>query len=128
MATASRLSKTFMHLGEAGAATPMEVTETFWSDLGSGRFEHLGPGRLVSYVEFDSDWDSWEIHPEGDEIVCLFFGVVELEAPSGNETVTLSEPGTFVRVPRGTWHTARVREPSAAMFITAGEGTQHRPV
>ena len=40
-----------------------------------------------------------------------------------HETIRMTEPGTFVIVPRNTWHTARVRRPSIMMFITPGEGT-----
>jgi hypothetical protein len=28
---------------------------------------------------------------------------------------------------RGTWHSVRVLAPSEAIFITCGEGTEHRP-
>jgi mannose-6-phosphate isomerase-like protein (cupin superfamily) len=36
--------------------------------------------------------------------------------------------GTGVVVPRGTWHTARVRTPGEALHITPGAGTRHRPL
>ena len=31
-------------------------------------------------------------------------------------------------VPRGEWHTARVLEPTEAIFVTRGAGTEHRPL
>ncbi len=34
--------------------------------------------------------------------------------------------GSFVLVPKGTWHTARTGVESRLLFITAGEGTMHR--
>jgi hypothetical protein len=40
--------------------------------------------------------------------------------------IELRDRATVV-VPRGTWHTAKVLEPSEALHITWGEGTQHRP-
>ena len=36
-------------------------------------------------------------------------------------------PGEFAVVPKGIWHTADVIEPGEALFVTAGEGTSHRP-
>jgi mannose-6-phosphate isomerase-like protein (cupin superfamily) len=125
-----RLLDTFVHLGPDGSVVPLPVTESFWADLTGGAFAHLGPGRLVSFYTFAADWDSWEIHPHGDELVCLFSGAMdfELEAPAGRRVVELREPGSFLVVPRSTWHTARVLEPSRALFVTAGQGTRHRPV
>jgi mannose-6-phosphate isomerase-like protein (cupin superfamily) len=119
---------TYVHLRDDGGATPIALTESFWPDLAAGKLE-LGPGRLVTFFEFDADWDSWETHPAGEEVVCLIAGAMDfiLELPEGHQTVELREPGAFLLVPRGTWHTARVHEPSRAMLITAGEGTEHRP-
>lgn len=127
-ATGFRFGESYAHIGEDGGVAPLEVTETFWEDLGSGRLE-LGPGRLVSYHRFDRDWDSWEVHPAGDELVCLLEGAADfvLEVDGKEELVRLRGCGAFVIVPAGVWHTARVEEPAAALFITAGEGTDHRP-
>ena len=119
---------TFVHLDEGSSAVPIEVTDSFWPDLVSGKLA-LGPGRLVSFSEFDADWESWEIHPNGDEIVLLISGAMDLwfEQADGTTILELRKPGGFALVPRGTWHTAKVHEPSRAAFITAGDGTQHRP-
>lgn len=127
--SAFRFPETFVHLGAGGEAVPLPVTDSFWPDLIAGKLDHLGPGRLVSFLEFDSDWDSWEAHPAGDELVCLVSGNIDfvLDLPEGHRTITLSGPGAFLIVPRGTWHTARVKSPSAALFVTAGAGTEHRP-
>ena len=123
-----RFPDSFVHLG-AASAVPLEVNETFWPDLASGKFADLGPGRLVSFYEFEGDWDSWEIHPAGEELVCLFSGSADLilEQPDGNVAVELWGPGAFAVVPRGTWHTVRAHERSKALFVTAGEGTEQRP-
>lgn len=127
--SAYKLLDTYVHLGDSHVATPLEVNESFWPDLTSGKFDHLGPGRLVSFYQFDSDWDSWEVHPNGDEFVFLFSGSMDfvLDLPEGHTTVPLRTPGEFLLVPRGTWHTARVLAPSSALFVTDGEGTDHRP-
>ncbi len=124
-----RFPASYAHLGEDGSVVPLEVTDSFWPDLIDGKYDHLGPGRLVAWIEFAESWDSWEMHPDGDELVCLMSGSVDfvLELDPGEQIVELREPGAFVVVPRGTWHTASVHAPSAGLFITAGEGTQHRP-
>ena len=35
--------------------------------------------------------------------------------------------GERVLNPPGVWHTADVHEPGDALFITPGEGTEHKP-
>lgn len=126
---AYRFPETFVHLADDDArAFPIEVTDSFWPDLVAGKFDHMGPGRLVSFMEFTSDWDAWEAHPEGEELVCLFSGAVDfiLDRDGTHETVELRGPGAFVIVPRDTYHTAVVHEPSRLLFVTPGEGTKHR--
>jgi mannose-6-phosphate isomerase-like protein (cupin superfamily) len=128
-AEALRATTTFVHLAEGGDATPLPVTDTFWTDLTSGRLGDLDGGRLVSACKFTSDWDAWERHPAGDELVCLLSGAMTfvLDTPGGQAEIRLDEPGAFLLVPRGTWHTARVHNPSLGLFVTAGAGTEHRP-
>jgi mannose-6-phosphate isomerase-like protein (cupin superfamily) len=83
---------------------------------------------LVTSYTFEADWTSWEMHPNGDEIVCLISGAVTfvLEHDGAQRAVELTASGSYLLVPKGTWHTARVSAPSRMLFITAGEGTQHR--
>jgi len=120
---------TFLHLGPDGTSVPLEVNESFWQDLATGGFDHLGPGRLVSTYDFSEDWASWEQHPAGEEVVVLISGALEfvLEMSDGERKVTLEQPGQFLLVPRGTWHTANVASSAKVLFITPGEGTGHRP-
>ena len=82
---------------------------------------------LVSCHEFDEDWSTWEKHPAGDEIVLLLSGnaTIVLRTPAGDESIALDEAGTYIVVPRDTWHTAKVSEPTRMLFITPGEGTQN---
>lgn len=51
-----------------------------------------------------------------------------LDTPDGHAEIRLDEPGALLLVPRGAWHTARVHAPSLGLFVTAGAGTEHRPV
>jgi mannose-6-phosphate isomerase-like protein (cupin superfamily) len=50
-----------------------------------------------------------------------------LDLFGGYRNVYLSA-GRLLVIPKGVWHTAKVSEPARMMAITAGTGTQHRPV
>ena len=117
---------TYLHLGPDGAAVPLDVGESFWEKLGSGGFAHLGPGRLLSTYDFSENWSSWEMHPAGEEIVVLISGEMEFVLEPECK-IALAEPGQFLLVPRGAWHTANVAGHARVLFITPGEGTAHKP-
>jgi mannose-6-phosphate isomerase-like protein (cupin superfamily) len=51
-----------------------------------------------------------------------------LDRSGGQETVHLRDPGAFVIIPKGTWHTARTSVPTTMLFVTPGEGTQNKPI
>ncbi len=121
------LSSTYVVLGDNGDAIPVAVSDRFFEDLESKVDDFKGK-RLISHFTFDKDWETWEMHPAGEEFVCLLSGQVDLilEQNGVENTVQLSTSGSYVLVPRGTWHTARVHTPSSMLFITPGEGTQNR--
>lgn len=120
--------ETYLHLGPEGTSVPLVVDDSFWPKLTSGGFDHLGPGRLVSTYDFSEDWESWEMHPAGEEVVVLISGALEflLEVDGAERKVALSQPGQFLLVPRGSWHTANVAQAAKVLFITPGDGTEHR--
>jgi len=123
------LSSTYIVLGDDGDTVPVAVSDNFFDDLES-KFGDFKGKRLVSHFTFDQDWDTWEMHPAGEEFVYLLSGHVDLilEQDGIKNSVQLSTPGSYVLIPRGTWHTAKVYTPSSMMFITPGEGTQNRPL
>lgn len=123
------LASTFVSLERDGRTRLLELTDSFWPDIASGKLG-LGPGRLLSLLAFEGAWDSWEVHPNGDEVVLLLEGTAEmkLERADGEvEVVRLERPGTFVLIERGTWHTGYGNGPARMLFVTDGEGTRHRP-
>lgn len=124
------LNATFVHLETDRTAKPVTVTDTFWQELSNGQLAHLETGRLLSSFSFSEDWNVWEMHPKGEELVCLLSGAVDfvLEQNGSQKIIELRSVGSFVLIPRGVWHTARTRAPSSMMFITPGEGTEHRPL
>ena len=86
-------------------------------------------GRLVSQHRFSEDWDMWEMHPHGDEVVICTRGVIALHQQQRDgdvETVRL-EAGDYAINGPGIWHTADIANDATAIFITAGKGTKHRP-
>ncbi len=124
MGQALRLASNFVVLDDKFRADTVEVTPELYARLDEEYKEFAGHLLISSYA-FDDDWPTWEVHPAGDEFVILVSGDVDLvlAKDGGDETVRMTEPGTFVIVPRDTWHTARVRKHSVMMFITPGEGT-----
>ncbi len=80
---------------------------------------------LIMQYSFEEAWPTWEMHPAGDEFVYLLLGDVDftLRQDGEDKTVRLFTPGDYVVVPKGTWHTARPREPTTMLFVTPGEGT-----
>jgi len=122
------LACTFVVVQPDHSAVPVAVTPTIFEEL-DRRFEEFKGRILVSSFAFDADWSSWEIHPAGDEIVCLLSGeaTMILDRGGSEETVHLSEPGSFVIVPRDTWHTARTSTPTRMLFVTPGQGTRNKP-
>ncbi len=119
------LASTFVVLQPDHSALPVPVTPTVFEEL-DRRFDRFRGRVLVSSFSFDCDWPSWEIHPAGDEIVCLLSGDVAmvLDRNGSEEVIRLHDPGAFVIVPKGTWHTARTSVPTRMLFVTPGEGDE----
>ena len=85
-------------------------------------------GRLVSMHTFAQPWDTWEMHPNGDELVLCVDGEIVLhqEVDAGVVRTTLRSGEAVINRP-GVWHTADVTAPATAVFVTAGVGTEIRP-
>lgn len=128
--TAPRLEERFIHLGLGAKAVEeppfagMEWYEGYVARHASDGAE----GRLVSQYTFTESWTSWEMHPAGEEVVICTAGAMVLvqELESGRVVKTPLAAGEYAINQRGVWHTADVAESATAIFITAGEGTQHR--
>jgi mannose-6-phosphate isomerase-like protein (cupin superfamily) len=66
----------------------------------------------------------WECHPDGDELLHVLEGAVEVTVLTDGGPVerTVSAGSAFV-VPRGLWHRQNARRPAALFFATAAETT-----
>ncbi len=124
------MNAAYARLRPDGSAEPLPVDANFWQSLAAGKFGDFHNEYLVTTQSFTQNWPLWEMHPQGDEIVVLIAGSLDLilEKKTGNKILPLREPGAWALVPKGHWHTARVHALSVVLFITAGEGTQHRQV
>lgn len=120
-------TSTYLLLRGAGAAERIEIDERFWPDVMAGR--RALDGRLVSGFRLERDIDHWEMHPSGDEVLLRLSGSfhVVLEQAGAERAVALDGAAPCCVIPAGAWHTIRVREAGVVVFLTAGEGTEHRP-
>lgn len=125
------LAQTPVHLGLGATAEvlpPFDGSFGWFSRYAEAHQSDGAEGRLVSLFTFSSDWQTWEMHPKGAELVVVLSGRMTLvQKVNGQEQETLLEPGQAAINPPGVWHTARVREPTQALFITAGQGTENAP-
>ena len=120
-----------LHLGLGSTAIPQPpFTGMDWyQGYGERHDGDAAEGRLVSMHRFSESWDSWEMHPAGDEVVLCLSGNMTLHqehADGSTASVTISA-NEYVINPPGTWHTADIESEATALFITAGLGTEHRP-
>lgn len=124
MGQAKQLASNFVVLDDRFRADIVEVTPELYARLDEDYKDFAGH-LLISSHAFDEDWPTWEVHPAGDEFVILVSGDADLvlAKDDGDETIRMTEPGTFAIVPKNTWHTARIRRRTVMMFVTPGEGT-----
>lgn len=117
-------------LGATAQSLPEFTGEMQWyADYSAAHASDGSEGRLVSYFRFTENWGSWEMHPKGEEVVLYLSGqmtVYQDHSDGRAEHVTLNA-GDYAINPPGTWHTADVVGEATALFITAGEGTEHKP-
>ena len=85
-------------------------------------------GRLVLLHRFESSSQTWEVHPEGEELVLCTDGSMTVRQELDGEVreVTLAA-GEGIINPRGTWHTIDVAEPATVLTVTPAMGTRVRP-
>ena len=56
---------------------------------------------------FSAPWESWEVHPHGDELVVCTDGTISLHQEIDGEVRTVTiRAGEAVINPSGVWHTA----------------------
>ena len=129
MNTPPALTSQFVHLGLGASAVvqPAFSGMEWYAGYGSRHSADGKEGRLVSMHTFSEPWASWEMHPSGHEVVVCTAGEITLiQEVDGAEVSTTLRPGEYAINEPGVWHTADVSQSATALFITAGEGTEHR--
>jgi mannose-6-phosphate isomerase-like protein (cupin superfamily) len=129
------LSRSHIHIGPTGEAAVIEDAAKLWAELMAGEAHSEDAGRvagggwLMAAFHMTEDPPAWEMHPEGEEILYLMSGSMDvvLEAPNGDRVVQL-RPGTACVVPRGVWHRQVLAGPCDLLALTYGRGTEHRPL
>jgi mannose-6-phosphate isomerase-like protein (cupin superfamily) len=120
-----------LHLGLGARATVLDEfdgTPDWYARYAATHLEDGAEGRLVALHRFSSSWDTWEVHPHGDEVVICIEGEMTLYQDIEGVVGKISlRSGEAAINPPGAWHTADIDGPAAAVFITAGMGTQNRP-
>jgi mannose-6-phosphate isomerase-like protein (cupin superfamily) len=125
--TSFDLETTYLGLDGRGRVTPIPVGPDFWKNIGTNQDAQ---GTLVTVSAGEGSWTSWEMHPEGDEVLVLLEGRLRMifeDAGGGDKSFTL-KPGSTLVVPAGTWHRAEDQQGARTLFMTFGAGTRHKPV
>ena len=122
-----QLLETFAILTPELTVEPRDVSPDFYPSLNTD-FDGFAGHVLISAHRFDSAWETWECHPNGDEIVILLSGsaIMQLAFSDDTSSVSLNQAGQYVVVPKGIWHTATEADDASMLFITSGEGTENR--
>jgi mannose-6-phosphate isomerase-like protein (cupin superfamily) len=74
-----------------------------------------------------------EVHPDGDELLYVVSGAMELTLDDGDERAVGVETKVVLRageayvVPRGVWHRLEPLEPSYLVHVTPGPNGGYRP-
>lgn len=126
-----RLAEVPVHLGLGATVIPQApfTGAAEWYQAYAERNASDGrEGRLVTLHSFSEPWDSWEVHPSGEELVLCIEGSITLHQEVDGEVRTATiHSGEAIINPPGVWHTADVSGTATALFITAGMGTEGRP-
>lgn len=124
----SDFTENYASLGKNGEINIFAGGNDFWS-LSAEKLNQIGENWLITEFHFAEDWQTWEMHPHGEEIVYLLSGSMDLilEKDGISQTVELRSKGLVI-IPEEMWHTAKVLEPSNMLVITLGKETNTRPV
>lgn len=69
-----------------------------------------------------------ERHADGDEVLYLISGRVNVVFLDSDEMDIDVRPGDGLVVPKGTWHRVDIIEPSQIVYLTPGPNNQFRPL
>ena len=104
------------HLDDSGAIGVGAKADVLGADRGR---PELMSGRLVTVFAYAADWDFRERHPDGDELVVVLQGEIDLvlDQGAGEHAVRVGQGRASV-IPAGAWHRIAVHEPATLLFVT----------
>jgi mannose-6-phosphate isomerase-like protein (cupin superfamily) len=87
------------------------------------------PGFTFSAVTMSRDeLHDGEMHPDGDEIVYVVSGRIEVALETGAERLVQIGAGEGVIIPKGVWHKVRVVELGQLVTVSPGPGFEFHPL
>lgn len=94
------------------------------------RLSALPPGLLLGAFQIackeDAHPNMWEMHPEGEEILVMLTGSLDVEYADDRCRARSSlGAGRGIVIPRGVWHRLELREPGLLLTLTPLQGTRH---
>ncbi len=69
-----------------------------------------------------------EMHPDGDEVLYLISGSVNVVFEHETIDAVAMKPGDGLIVPKGTWHRVDILEPSQIFYATPGPRGEYRAI
>ena len=69
-----------------------------------------------------------EMHPDGDEVLYLISGHVNVVFEEAEFDTVDMQPGDGLVVPKGVWHRVDILAPSKIIYATPGPGGEYRPL
>ena len=108
-------------LGATAVAEPRFTGFDWYEAYGERHADDLDEGRIVALYRFDEPWTSWEVHPAGEEVVCVVQGHMTLhqQLPDGSSQSHELGPGDSIRyastIPH--WYSNPGPEPSRAIWV-----------
>lgn len=119
-----------VHLGLGATVQQLEEFDgspEWYERYGTAHADDGAEGRLVTIHTFSEPWTTWEMHPEGAELVACLAGSITVHQELDGTTRTAVLPaGTAIVNPPGVWHTADASGSATVLFVTAGLGTEIR--
>jgi mannose-6-phosphate isomerase-like protein (cupin superfamily) len=120
------LTDTFVRMRSDGGMDLEPLTPLFWS----GAYATAGD-RVVTVFEYassdDLHSDVLEVHPDGDELIVVLAGAIDLITESSDsEVVAGLDAGQAAVVRRGTSHRLSMRSPGRLLSINVRSGMQSR--
>lgn len=86
-------------------------------------------GMTVGIITIENDAPhGGEVHPDGDEILCVVSGSIQITVESDPNAAIELHAGQACIVPKGEWHRVHVLEKTQIVHITPGPNGDHRPL